>query len=113
MKDSVPVPNRSPSAIAEVIERSDTVGFGPDADFSGILERLIVPLESCLAIEDHSEMAALKRHAQTVPLVGGDLHVGSLLLGAPAVDGVIDRHVVFQGIRPRDVVIVRVLCPPD
>src|SRR5205814_2541369 len=43
----------------------------------------------------------------------GDLHPGSLLLGAAAADRVIDGDVVLQSICARDVVVVRVLPTPN
>ena len=58
-------------------------------------------------------MIAVEVDTQRVPLAGHDLHVGSLLLGAFAFDGVVDGHVVLEAIGARDVVVVSVLQPPD
>ena len=49
-----------------------------------------------LAVVCHREMTPLKVRAQGVPDVGCDLQVRTLLFGAPAVDGVVDRDVVFE-----------------
>ena len=100
-------------AIAEIIKRGDTVGFGPDADLPGILERLVVPVQGLLAVADYREMTPLELDAQSVPLIGRHLHARPFLLRPTAIDRVIDRDVVFQGIRAGDIVVVRILRPPE
>src|SRR5262249_55342803 len=46
---------------------------------------------------------------QRVPLIGGYFRVRPFLLGAPAIDRVVDGDVVFESIGTRDVVVVGVL----
>src|SRR4051812_13557712 len=71
-------------AIGEVVELRHAVRLGPDAHLSGVRERLVVPVESFLAIEHHDEVAALELDSQRVPLTPGDSHPGALLLRSPA-----------------------------
>src|SRR5262245_22188073 len=100
-------------AIREIVERRDAVRLRPETHLASLLEGLIVPLDCLLTVEGDREVTALKIHAERVPLVRRDLHVGALLLGPPAVDGVIDRDVVFERVRPGDIVVVGILRAPD
>src|SRR5207247_1626429 len=75
-------------AITEIIEQGHAVRFGPNANFSRILERLVIPVDGFLPIEHHGEMVALKIHTQAVPLIRRHLHIRPLLFRTPAVDGV-------------------------
>ena len=97
----------------EIVERCDAVGFGPDTDFAGVLKRVVVPFDCLLSIKRDCEMIPIEIDKQRVPLARCDVHVGSLLLGALAFDSVINRDVVLERIRASNVIIVRVLQPPD
>src|SRR5204863_408280 len=85
---------RLTAGVRKVIERSDRVGLGPDANLSGVLELLVVPFEGFLAVERDSEATPLEVDAQRVPLVRSDLHVRPLPLRPPAVHRVVDGDVV-------------------
>src|SRR5438094_5628929 len=87
--------NGSPGTISEVIEQSHAIGFGPDADLARILECIVVPFDRFLAVKGNGEVIVLKINSQRVPLVGSHLHARPLLFGASALDGVVDRNVVF------------------
>src|SRR5262249_17793007 len=87
--------------------------FRPYTDFPRFLKRVVIPFDGFLAVVCHRKVITLKVHAQAVPYVWAHFHAGALLLGALAIDGVIDRDIVFQGIGPRDVIVVRVLEAPD
>src|SRR5262245_8201 len=100
-------------AVREIIKDRHAVSLRPDADLAGILEGLIVPVERLLTVEAHGEVTPLELDPQRVPLVRGDFHVRSLLLGTAPVDRVIDRDVVFQRVGTGDVVVVRILGAPD
>src|SRR6266850_3934906 len=101
------------AAVSEVVEERHAVGLRPDADFARLSESLVLPFERGLAIEGDFEMIPLEVHAQSVPLVRGDFHFRAFLLSALAVDGVINRDVVFERVGARDIIIVRVLATPD
>src|SRR5262249_35619260 len=78
-----------------------------------LLERLIVPLERLLAVERHRKVISLKIDAERMPLVRRDFRVRSFLFSAAAVYRVVNRDVVFESIRARDVVVVGILRAPD
>src|SRR6266581_1107776 len=99
--------------VAEVVEHRHAVGLRPDAHLAGILERAVIPIKGLLAVKGDAEVSAGKVRPDRVPDIGRDLHIGPLLLSTSTVDRVVDRDVVFQGIRSGDVVVVRVPGPPD
>ena len=78
--DSAVTASRLFRPICKVVELRHAVCLGPDAHFSGILERLVVPIEGFLAVEHHDEVAALELDSQPVPLTAGHGHPGALLL---------------------------------
>src|SRR5258708_1840457 len=84
-----------------------------DAGKVGVLDRVVIPLEGPPAIQGHREMICLEFDAERVPLIRGDLHRGAFLLSAAAVDGVVNRDVVFQRVGPCHVVVVHVLGAPQ
>src|SRR6266480_7700985 len=83
-------------AVNEIVEQGDAVGLGPNTDLAGVLESVVLPLQGFLAVKDDGKIVAVKIHAECVPLIGGDFYVGAFLLGALALDGVIDGNVVFE-----------------
>ena len=99
--------------VSEIVELCNTIGFGPDADFASILKGVVFPFERLLSVERDCEMIPIEIDTQRVPLVGCDVHVRSLLFRALAFDRVVNRNVVFESVGARNVVIVRVLEPPD
>jgi len=96
-----------------MIERGHAVGFGPDADFASILKCVVIPFDRLLSVKRDCEMISIEIDTNRVPLTGCDVHVSSLLLCAFAFDGVVNRHVVFEGIGASNVIVVRVLQSPD
>src|SRR5437899_6423002 len=104
--DSCDSVGRSVRTIREIVEHGHAIGFRPYTDFPRILERVVIPFDGFLAVVCHDEVITLKVHTQAVPYVWGDFRAGVLLLGALAIDGVINRDVVFQRIGSRDVIVV-------
>src|ERR1700716_3797699 len=96
---------KSPCAVAEIVEQRHAVGLCPDAYLASILERVVIPFERGLAVVRDGEVTSLKVRAQGMPDAGRDFHVRALLFGAPAVDGVVDRDVIFKRVGASDVVI--------
>src|SRR4029453_702143 len=99
-------------AITEIVERRDTVRFGPHADFPGILEGAVLPVQHFLAVVGPRELSPLEFHPQRVPLVGRHLYTRALPLGSAPVDGVVNRDVVFERVGSGNVVIFRVFQAP-
>src|SRR6266852_358175 len=100
-------------AVTEIVEQRHAVGFGPDSDLASVLERFVVPLDGLLAIVGDRKVIAGEVHPDGVPHIGRDLHVRALPLVTSSIDGVVDGHVVFQGVGTSNVIIVRVLQSPD
>src|SRR5262249_10605480 len=100
-------------AVAKIIKQCHAVGFGPNTDSSGFFECIVVPFNSFLTIKRDREVIPLKIDPQRVPLIGGYFRVRPFLLGAPAIDRVVDGDVVFESIGTRDVVVVGVFGPPN
>src|ERR1051326_1591367 len=100
-------------AIDEIIKQRYAVGFGPNANLPRFFERVVVPFEPLLPIKSDNKMAALEIDSQCMPLLRGHFHFGSLLLCALAFDGVVNCDVIFKRIGASDVVIVRILAPPE
>jgi hypothetical protein len=106
---------------SDLIEQRHAVGLGPQPDFAGIGKGGILDLEKLFAIEGHAETRTAEVDAQAVPGVGWNLDIGSVPSASPdnverashAVDGLVENDVVLEGIGPRHVVVVRILCSPD
>src|SRR5206468_5597220 len=99
--------------VCEIVELGDAVGFGPDTDFASVLECVVIPFERFLSVERDCEVIPAEIDTQSVPCAGCDFNIGSLFLGALASDCVVNRHVVFERVGARDVVVVRVLHSPN
>src|SRR5438552_18105352 len=103
----------SSAAVTEIVEQRHAVRFGPNANHSSSGEGLVVPLDRFLPVEGDSEMIATEIGAQAVPLAGCNFHCGALLLGALAFDRVVNADVVFEGVGASDVIVIRILGPPN
>src|SRR5688572_17400332 len=90
--------------VAEVVERRNAVGLGPQADRARTLDPLVVELDVGLAVQRYPDARAGELDAQPMPRVARDRPIDVLKRVAPAVRGVIERDVVLQRIRARDVV---------
>src|SRR5438034_8003792 len=99
--------------VTKIVERREAVWLCPNTDFARVLKRVVIPFDRFPSIERDGEMITLETHPQRVPRAGSDLHIRAFLLGTLAFDGVVNRHVVFESVRARNVVIVRVLQAPD
>jgi len=73
----------------------------------------VLLLDPGLSVEHDLDSRACELHAQRVPRVARDRRVHVLDRIAPAVRRVIQRDVVFERVRPRDVVVVAILAAPD
>src|SRR5258708_1709281 len=101
------------TVVGEIVEQGDTVGLGPKANFTGVLEDVVVPFERLLSIESNREVIVVEIDSQRMPFLGTDFHVRSLLFCPPAVDRVINRHAVFKRVGACDVIIVFILAAPN
>ena len=88
------------------------VGFGPQADLSGLLERVVLYVEIRFAVELALDVVALVDNAQRVP-AGGGLQVGGGQLSAFAARDLVDAVIILQRIHSGKVVVVVVLVAPD
>src|SRR5260221_1516325 len=100
-------------AVGEIIKQRGAVGFGPEADFASVLEGVIFPYESPLAVKGDDEIVVFKVNAQGVPFVGSDFRVDAFLFTALAVYGVVDGDVAFEGIGAGDVIVVGIFATPE
>src|SRR5205809_3974117 len=102
--------------VTKIVERRDAVCLGPNTDFARVLKRVVIPFDRFPSIERDGEMITLEIHPQRVPRAGSDLHIRAFLLGTLAFDGVVNRHVVFESVRARNVVLFascrRQITPP-
>jgi hypothetical protein len=55
--------------VGEVVEQGHAIRLRPDAYFARLLELLVVPVNGFLTIERDREVAALKVHAERVPIL--------------------------------------------
>src|SRR5438093_12631897 len=99
--------------VTKIVERRDAVFLAPNTDFARVLKRVVIPFYRFPSLERDGEMIPLEIHPQRVPRAGSDLHIRAFLLGTLAFDGAVNRHVVFESVRARNAVIVRVLQAPD
>src|SRR6266436_1350002 len=101
------------SCRSEVVELDDRVRFRPHAEFASIGEGRVVRVDDLLAVIEDLDVIADHLHGQVVPDAGLDLPVPSVESDALAFHDVVQVDVVLERVRPRDVVVVRVLEPPD
>src|SRR5437867_10335616 len=99
--------------VCEIVELGDAVSLGPDTDFASVLECVVIPFNRFLSVERDCEAIPTEIDTQSVPCAGCDFNIGSLFLDALASDCVVNRHVVFERVGARDVVVVRVLHSPN
>jgi len=74
---------------------------------------MIVPFDRFLPVKGDGEVIVLKIDSQAVPLIRRHLRTRPLLFSPATLDRVVNRDVVFQRVRPSDVVIVGILGSPD
>src|SRR6266508_6591026 len=98
--------------ITEIIEGGDAVRFGPDANCTGPIDVVVVGFDVAFAVERDVDPASGKLDAQRVPLVACDRRIDVFDRDAPTVARVIERDVVLERIRSRDVIVVAVLPAP-
>src|SRR5919109_2116186 len=113
--------NLARSAVDKIVERSHAISFGPEAHLAGLREGRILHLKDRRAVKDDFESAAGKVDAQRMPNTGRHRQIDAVSALAPddveraalSVDGLVQDHVVFEGIRSDDIVVLGVLGPPD
>src|SRR5207244_5414341 len=101
------------AAVAEIVEDGDAVGLGPHAHRPGAADVLVFQLDVALAVERYGDAAAGEFDAQNVPLAFRDRGIDILEGDAAAALRVVERNVIFQGIRAGHIVVVAVLPAPD
>src|SRR5438105_7036047 len=97
----------------QVVELDDRVGLGPYTELARVGEGRVVRIDDLLALVEDLDVVADHLHRQVMPDTRLDLPIPSLESYALALDDAIQVDVVFERVRAGDVVVVRVLEPPD
>src|SRR5439155_13240683 len=101
------------SGCGEIVEQGVRIGFRPHANLTWRSEPCVVDVDQFLAVEVDLDVIAAHVRAQRVPDPRCDGHMHALHLDAAAILHVVPADVVLERIRPREVVVVFVLVPPD
>ena len=106
----------------KVIEIRDTIGLCPKTRFPGFLKSRVLRLEQQLLIQENSYVRAGESYFERVPAATRNCVLYPIGTGrqtfrrnrrSDAVFDFIKHDIVFKGIRPGDVVIVRILVSPN
>lgn len=54
---------------SKVVKEGHAVSLRPEADFSGVLESIVIPFDGFLAVKRHGEVVAMRVHFQGMPLI--------------------------------------------
>src|SRR5262245_47233319 len=107
------ISTRRGDRVHEIVERRDAVGLGPEAGRAGSRDAPVLEIDVKLAVQQHVDALSGELDSKRVPGVGRHRRV-DVLDGVPlAAGGVVERHVVLERVRARDVVVVAVLPAPD
>src|SRR5882762_9379815 len=99
-------------AVAEIVEQRHAVRLGPYADRTRACDVVVVRLDVLPAVQAHAHLLPGEVHAQRMPRVARYRRIDVLDRVAPAVDRVVERHIVLERVGARDVVVVAVLPAP-
>src|SRR5439155_14151500 len=97
----------------EIVELDDRICLRPHAELARVLEGIVVLVDHLRAVQEDLDVVPDHLHSKLVPHARGDLAVPA---GEPVpapLDDVVQVHVVLEGIRARDVVVVLILQAPD
>src|SRR5882724_11340900 len=97
----------------EIVELDDRVRLRPDPELPRVLEGVVVLVDHLFAVEEHLDVVADHPYRQFVPHPRRYLAVPSREPVPAPLDDVVQVHVVLQGVRARDVVVILVLQAPD
>src|SRR5437588_3607830 len=97
----------------EIVELDDRICLRPHAELARVLEGIVVLVNHLRAVQEDLNVVPDHLHGEFVPHTRGDLAVPTGETDPAALDDVEQVHVVLEGIRARDVVVVLVLQAPD
>jgi hypothetical protein len=97
----------------EFVEIGQAIRFGPKSDLSRTRKCRIVRLDHADAIKNDFEKIAFDFEGQRVPSAGGDLRILASDLSTLAGDHLVQSYIVLKRVRPRDIVILVILCADD
>src|SRR4051794_5045759 len=89
------------------VEMGDAVGLGPQRDFARGREGAVLGREQSLTFERNGETVAFGAQSEGMPLVRGNLEIGTLDLLPATLHNAVKADIVFESIGTDDVVIVR------
>lgn len=93
----------------EIFEQGYAVRFRPQAHFTSVGKAVIGRLNHLLSVKGDGELVPLEIHPERVPLARRYLGIDIFERNALALDRVVNRQAVFQGVGPGDVVVVSIL----
>src|SRR5262249_38097363 len=70
-------------------------------------KRTVLGRVELLTVERNSEPVALGPQSQRVPLAGRNLDVGALELLPPPFDHAVEADIVFEGVGPNHIIVIR------
>src|SRR5436190_21592557 len=96
------------------VERRHRISFRPEADHSGLAERVVVEFDQLFVVQIARDVAADVDDADRVPLAGRLRHLHGLAKDHPfALHDVEEAKITFERVESSDVVVVLVLTAPN
>src|SRR6478752_3633785 len=95
----------------EPIEMRHAVGLCPKRNAPRRTDRTVANVDQLLSIERNLEAVALGMQRQAVPVRRRDLDRRTAQLLAPAIPDPVEAHIVLQGVRTGDIVVIGIAEP--